>query len=70
MQMNLEIQYSVTLKGNDIVQIHFNYSYKRLIFFHTIRFAYCKMKDAKKLGASIKLRKKDIFEDGWGILEF
>ena len=39
-------------------------------FFHTVRFAYHKMKDTKKLGASIKLRKKDIFEGGWGILEF
>ena len=28
------------------------------------------MKDAKKLGASIKLRKKEIFDDGWDILEF
>ena len=33
-------------------------------FFHTVSFAYDKMKDAKKLGASIKLRKKEIFEDG------
>ena len=24
----------------------------------------------KKLGASIKLREKEIVEDGWGILEF
>ena len=39
-------------------------------FFHAVRFAYRKMKDAKKLGASIKLRKKEIFEDGWGLLEF
>ena len=39
-------------------------------FFHTVRFANHKMKDAKKLGASIKLRKKEIFEGGWGILEF
>ena len=58
------------LTGNDAVQIHFNYSYKLRIFFHTVRFAYRKMKDGKKLGASIKLRKKEIFEDGWGILEF
>ena len=28
------------------------------------------MKVAKMLGASIKLRKKEIFEDGWGILKF
>ena len=58
------------LKGKDTVQIHFNYSYKLLIIFHTVRFAYRKIKDAKKLGASIKLRKKEIFEGGWGILEF
>ena len=57
------------VKGNDTVQIHCNYSYKLRIFFHTVRFAYRKLKDAKKLGASIKLRKKEIFEDGWGILE-
>ena len=38
-------------------------------FFHTVRFAYRMMKHAKKLGASIKLRKKEIFEDGWGILD-
>ena len=31
-------------------------------FFHTARFAYPKMKDAKKLSASMKLRKKEIFE--------
>ena len=37
--------------------------------FHTVKFAYHKMKDAK-LGASMKLRKKEIFEGGWGILEF
>ena len=58
------------LKGNDTVQIHFNYSYKLRIFFHTVRFAYRMMKDAKKMGASIKLRKNEVFEDGWGILEF
>ena len=28
------------------------------------------MKDAKKLGASIKLRRKEIFEDGWAISNF
>ena len=28
------------------------------------------MKDAKKMGASIKLRRKEIFEDGWGISNF
>ena len=28
------------------------------------------MKDAKKFGASNKFRKKEIFEGGWGILEF
>ena len=39
-------------------------------YFFTLRFAYRKMKDAKKLGASIKLREKEIFEDGWGTLEF
>ena len=37
------------VKGNDTVQIHFNYSYKLRIFFHTGRFAYRKMKDAKKI---------------------
>ena len=58
------------LKGNNTVQIHFYYSYKDRIFFHTVRFAYRKMKDAKKLCASIKLRKKEMFECGWGILEF
>ena len=31
---------------------------------HTVRFAYRKMKDGKKLCSSIKLRKKEIFEDG------
>ena len=31
-------------------QIHFYYSFKLRIFFHTIRFAYRKMKDAKKIG--------------------
>ena len=40
------------------------------IFFHIVRCAYRKIKDAKKLGASIKLRKKEAFEDGWSILEF
>ena len=39
-------------------------------FFHTVRFGYRKMKDVKKLGASITLRKKEIFEDGWDIREF
>ena len=58
------------LKGNDTVQIHFNYSYKLWIFFHTVRFAYRKVKDARKLGASNNLRKKEIFEDVWSILEF
>ena len=58
------------LKRNYIVQIHFNCSYKLRIYFHTVRFAYRKMKDAKKLGASIKLRKEEIFEGGWGILKF
>ena len=33
-------------------------------FFHTVRFAYRKMKDAKKIGASMKLREKEIFEGG------
>ena len=59
-----------SFKGNDTIQIHFNYSYKLWIFFHTVSFAYHKMKYAKKLGASIQLRKKEIFEGGWGILEF
>ena len=35
------------LKENDTVQLHFNYSYKLRIIFHTLRFAYRKMKDAK-----------------------
>ena len=61
---------SIALNGNDIVQIHFNYSYKHLIFFDTVRFAYRKMKEAKKIGAFIKLKRKEIFEDGWGILDF
>ena len=56
---------SIYLKGKVTVQIHFNYSYKLRIFFHTVRYAYRKMKDAKKLCASIKLRKKEIFEDGF-----
>ena len=55
---------------NDTVHIHFNYSYKLRLFFHTVRFAYHKMTDAKKLGAFVKLRKKEIVEDGWGIIEF
>ena len=58
------------LKGNDTVQIHFYYSYKLRICFHTVRFAYPKMTDAKKLGASMKLRKKEIFGGWLGILEF
>ena len=58
------------LKGNATVQLHFNYPYKLRIIFHTVRFAYRKMIDAKKLDASIKLRKKEIFEGGWDILEF
>ena len=39
-------------------------------FFRIVKFAYHKMKDEKILGVSIKLRKKEIVEDGWGILEF
>ena len=39
-------------------------------FFDTVGFAYCKMKKCQKTGASIKLKKKEIFEDGCGILEF
>ena len=39
-----------SLKRNDTVQIHFNYSNKLRIFFHTVRFAYHKMKDATKIG--------------------
>ena len=58
------------LKGNDTVQIHFNYSYKLRIFFHIVRFAYHKMTDAKKLGASIKLREKEIDEGEWDLLQF
>ena len=58
------------LKGNNTVQIHFNYLYKLWIFFHTVRFVYHTMKDGKKLCASIKLRMKEMFEGGWGILEF
>ena len=54
----------IYVKGNDTVQIHFNYSYKLWIFFHTVRFAYHKMNDAKKLGAPIQLRKKEIVEGG------
>ena len=38
--------------------------------FHPDRFAYRKVKDATELGASVKLIKKEIFEDGWSILEF
>ena len=59
-----------SLKGNDTVQIHFKYSYKLRIFFHTVRFAHRTMKHAKKLGASIKLRKTEICDVGWGIVEF
>ena len=55
---------------NYTVQIHFNYSFKLRIFSHAVRFAYRKIKDAKEVGASIKLREKEIFEDEWGILEF
>ena len=58
------------LKGNDTVQIHFYYSYTLRIFFHAARFAYHKMKDANQLGASSKLRKKEICEGRLGILEF
>ena len=58
------------LKGNDAVQIHFNYSYKLRIIFCIVRFAYRKLKDAKKLSASIQLRKKEIFKDEWSIFEF
>ena len=65
-----ELRIELSLKGNHTVQLHFNYSYNLRIFFHTVRFAYHKMRDAKKLGASIKLRKKEIFEGGWGILEY
>ena len=57
-----------SLKEDDTVQIHFNYSYKLRIFFHTLTFVYHKMK-MQKMGASIKLRKKQIFEGGWDILE-
>ena len=39
----------ILFKGNYIVQIHFNYSYKLRILFQTGRFAYCKIKNAKKL---------------------
>ena len=53
------------LKGNDTVQIHFYYSYKLRIFFHTIRFVHHKMKDAKKLGASIELRNKVLKVGGY-----
>ena len=58
------------LKRNDTVHIYFNYSYKLQIFFHTVRFANLKIKDAKQIGASIKLRKNKIFEGWWDILEF
>ena len=64
------IQVQLILKGNDTVQLHFKYSYKLRIIFHTVRSAYRKMKDGKKLGASIKLRKKKIVEGGCRILEF
>ena len=40
------------------------------LIFHTVRFAYRKMKDAKKLSTFIKLRMNEIFEGGRGILEF
>ena len=40
---------NLSLKENDTVQIHFNYSYKLRIFFHTVGFAYDKMKDAYKI---------------------
>ena len=53
----------LTDRGGEL-SYHFGY------FFHTVRFAYYKMKDAKKSGAFIKLRKKDMFEGEWGILEF
>ena len=59
-----------TLKRNDIVQIHFNYSYKLRIFFTLLDSHIVRWKIQKKSGAFIKLRKKEIVEDGWGILEF
>ena len=54
----------IPFKYNLITRTNFGY------FFHTAGVAYRKMNDAKKLGASIKLRKKEMFEGGWGILGF
>ena len=48
-QFRINVFIPKELKGNDTVQLHFNYSYKLRIFFHTVRFAYDKMKDAKTI---------------------
>ena len=67
---NMNIRYNFCFKVEWYRSTTFYYSYNLRIFLHTVRFAYRKMNDAHKFHASIKLRKKEIFEGGWGILEF
>ena len=57
------------LKGNDIFQIHFNYSYKLRIILHTVRIAYRKMKDAKN-GCFRYVKKERSYLRWVAILEF
>ena len=49
-----------------ILIIHTNFKY----FFTPLDLLIVRWQMQKKLGASIKLRNKEIFEDGWIILEF